>query len=129
MPASVRCAGRPPIRSVDDTIPTTKTVRTMTWTETHERYRLLNEAEETLRRDPACSLPWSPAYAAVFSTPDRLAQALRHRWRTRFQAQLDPALPPADYEANFAYLLGQFAPLMGRIGTHEFREELAEVCS
>ena len=37
----------------------------MTWTETHERYRLLNEAEEALRRDPTCSLPWSPAYAAT----------------------------------------------------------------
>ncbi|MER7558674.1 hypothetical protein ABTZ46_17140 [Nocardioides sp. NPDC126508] len=98
----------------------------MTWNQTHERFRLLNEAEAELRSGLAHRLPWSPAYADAFGTPERLAQALRHRWRTRFQAQLDPALSQDDYEAAFADLLADLAPLMGRIGTHEFSEELAD---
>ncbi|MFE6646565.1 hypothetical protein ACFVJS_08395 [Nocardioides sp. NPDC057772] len=98
----------------------------MTWSQTHERYRLLNEAEAELRAGFARRLPWSPAYADAFGTPERLAQALRHRWRIRFQAQLDPALSQEDYEATFADLLADLAPLMGRIGTDEFSEELAD---
>ena len=98
----------------------------MTWSQTHERYRLLNEAEAELRSGRAHRLPWSPAYAEAFGTPERLAQALRHRWRIRFQAQLDPALSQDDYEAAFADLLADLAPLMGRIGTHELSEELAD---
>ncbi|MGH3349018.1 MAG: hypothetical protein ACRDPS_00015 [Nocardioides sp.] len=98
----------------------------MTWNQTHERYRLLNEAEAELRAGFARRLPWSPAYAELFGTPERLAQALRHRWRIRFQAQLDPALSPEDYEAAFADLTAELAPLMGRIGVHEFSEEMAD---
>ncbi|WP_328527970.1 hypothetical protein OG984_20130 [Nocardioides sp. NBC_00368] len=98
----------------------------MTWSQTHERYRLLNETEAELRAGLARELPWSPAHAEAFGTPERLAQALRHRWRIRFQAQLDPALSQEDYEATFADLLADLAPLMGRIGIHEFSEELAD---
>ena len=98
----------------------------MTWTQTHERFRLLNEAETELRSGFARRLPWSPEYAEAFGTPERLAQALRHRWRIRFQAQLDPSLSQEEYEETFADLLADLAPLMGRIGTHEFREELTD---
>ncbi|MFE6506791.1 hypothetical protein ACFVDI_00115 [Nocardioides sp. NPDC057767] len=98
----------------------------MTWSQTHERYRLLNEVEAELRAGLARELPWTPAHEEAFATPERLAQALRHRWRIRFQAQLDPALSPEDYEATFADLLAELAPLMGLIGTHELGEELAD---
>ncbi|GGU21632.1 hypothetical protein [Nocardioides albus] len=98
----------------------------MTWTQTHERFRLLNEAETELRTGFARRLPWSTEYAEAFGTPERLAQALRHRWRIRFQAQLDPALSPEEYEATFADLFADLAPLMDRIGTPELREELAD---
>lgn len=98
----------------------------MTWTQTHERFRLLNEAEAELRAGLARGLPWSSVHAELFGTPERLAQALRHRWRIRFQAQLDPELSPEDYEAAFADLTADLAPLMGRIGVHEFPEELAD---
>ena len=94
----------------------------MTWTQTHERFRLLNEAEAELRAGLTGGLPWSPAHADAFGTPERLAQALRHRWRIRFQAQLDPALSPADYEAAFADLTAEMAPLMERLGRDEDAE-------
>ncbi|MEI7056258.1 hypothetical protein WBG06_10615 [Nocardioides sp. CCNWLW239] len=99
----------------------------MTWTQTHERYRLLNQAEAELRTGIAPRLPWSAEYVEAFGTPERLAQALRHRWRIRFQAQLDPALSQEDYEATFAELLADLAPLLDRIGTDELHEELADV--
>ena len=99
----------------------------MTWKQTHERFRLLNEAEAELRAGFGRRLPWSPEHAEAFGTPERLAQALRHRWRIRFQAQLDPALSPEDYEAAFADLMTELAPLMGRIGVHDLDEELADV--
>lgn len=98
----------------------------MTWTQTHERYRLLNEAEAELRAGSARRLPWSAAYAEAFGTPERLVQALRHRWRIRFQAQLDPALSQEEYEATFADLLADLAPLLDRIGSDEIDQELAD---
>lgn len=98
----------------------------MTWTQTHERFRLLNEAEAELRSGFARRLRWSPEYAEAFGTPERLAQALRHRWRIRFQAQLDPSLSQEEYEETFADLLADLAPLMDWIGTHEIREDLAD---
>lgn len=64
----------------------------MTWEQTHERYRLLNRAEEILRSDPEGRLPWGEEYAAAYASPDALAQALRHRWRIRFEAADDPEL-------------------------------------
>ncbi|TQL66231.1 hypothetical protein FB381_0080 [Nocardioides albertanoniae] len=106
----------------------------MTWTQTHERFRLLNEAEAELRAGLPRRLPWTPAHADAFGTPERLAQALRHRWRIRFQAQLDPELSPEDYEKAFADLTSELAPLMDWIDAHAFDqavdhgdEELADV--
>jgi hypothetical protein len=61
----------------------------MSWSETHERYRIIKEVVQAAEADPSGELPWREEYAAVFSTPDVLVAALRQRWQRTCEAQLD----------------------------------------
>ncbi len=65
----------------------------MTWTETHERYRIIREVEAAAMADPTGTLPWRDEYAASFGDREGLLFALRHRWERTCQAQLDTHLP------------------------------------
>lgn len=65
----------------------------MTWTETHERHRIIREVEAAAMADPTGTLPWRDDYAALFGDRDGLLFALRHRWERTCQAQLDTHLP------------------------------------
>ena len=65
----------------------------MTWTETHERHRIIREVEAAATADPSGALPWRDEYAAHFGDRDGLLFALRHRWERTCQAQLDTHLP------------------------------------
>ena len=49
----------------------------MSWTETHERYRIIREVVAAAEADPTGTLPWRPEYAASFGTPEGLVEALR----------------------------------------------------
>ncbi|WP_110207338.1 hypothetical protein [Nocardioides daejeonensis] len=64
----------------------------MSWHETHRRWQLLREVEETIARHDDGQLPWREEYASVFGDPDGLRTALVHRIRVARQAQLDPDL-------------------------------------
>ena len=64
----------------------------MTWTETHDRWRVLQEVEAAANADGTGELLWKPEYAAHFNTPQELVAALAHRWDLMIEAQLDPAL-------------------------------------
>ncbi len=65
----------------------------MTWTETHERHRIIREVEAAATADPTGALPWRDEYAVYFHDRDGLLAALRHRWERTCQAQLDSHLP------------------------------------
>jgi hypothetical protein len=61
----------------------------MTWTETHERHRIIREVEAAATADPTGTLPWRDEYAVYYGDRDGLLAALRHRWERTCQAQLD----------------------------------------
>jgi hypothetical protein len=65
----------------------------MTWTETHERHRIIREVVATAAADPTGTLPWRDEYAAHYGDRDGLLFALRHRWERTCEAQLDTHLP------------------------------------
>lgn len=65
----------------------------MTWTETHERQRIIRDVAAAAEADPTGTLPWRDEYADWFGDRDGLLQALRHRWERTCQAQLDSHLP------------------------------------
>ena len=65
----------------------------MTWTETHERHRIIREVEAAATADPTGALPWRDEYAVYYGDRDGLLAALRHRWERTCQAQLDSHLP------------------------------------
>lgn len=64
----------------------------MTWEQAHRRYAALREIEALADADPSGALPWSGEYAEVFGDREHLLVALRHRWRTLVECQLDPEL-------------------------------------
>lgn len=64
----------------------------MTWEQAHRRYAALREIERLADADATGALPWTPAYAEVFGSRDLLLVALRHRWRTLVECQVDPEL-------------------------------------
>ena len=74
-------------------LPSRPTVNVMTWTETHERHRIIREVVATAATDPTGTLPWRDEYAAHYGDRDGLLFALRHRWERTCQAQLDTHLP------------------------------------
>ena len=65
----------------------------MTWTQTHQRHRIICEVEAAATADPTGTLPWRDEYADLFGDRDGLLAALRHRWERTCQAQLDSHLP------------------------------------
>lgn len=61
----------------------------MTWTETHERIRIIREVEAAAAADLSGALPWREEWNAFFNGPAGLVAALRSRWNHMCEAQLD----------------------------------------
>ncbi|WP_418061656.1 hypothetical protein [Pimelobacter simplex] len=63
----------------------------MTWTETHERLRIIREVEAIAAADMSGAVPWRAEWQRHFDGPDGLVAALRSRWLRMCEAQLDAA--------------------------------------
>lgn len=61
----------------------------MTWTETHERTRIIREVEAAAAVDMSGALPWREEWSQYFAGPEGLVAALRSRWARMCEAQLD----------------------------------------
>ncbi|MFC5729263.1 MULTISPECIES: hypothetical protein [Nocardioides] len=66
---------------------------TMTWDETHRRWKALRTIEEQLSSSQSLELPWTEEYAELFGDRAGLVAALRYRWQLAVNAQLDTHLP------------------------------------
>ncbi|MGO4257206.1 hypothetical protein [Marmoricola sp. RAF53] len=64
----------------------------MTWSETHRRWRAMQEIETLVNASASGELPWNDEYAALFGDRDGLLAALRYRWELSVSAQLDTHL-------------------------------------
>ncbi|MBM0123879.1 hypothetical protein [Pimelobacter simplex] len=61
----------------------------MTWTETHERTRIIREVEAAAATDMSGAVPWREEWRPYFDGPVALVMALRARWQHMCEAQLD----------------------------------------
>jgi hypothetical protein len=77
----------------------------MTWTETHERYRIIREVVKAAEGDPTGSLPWREEYAEYFGNRDGLVAALRSRWHQTCHVQLDSNMSEAELQEQHRKLL------------------------
>ncbi len=84
----------------------------MSWTETHERYRIIREVVEAAQADPTGALPWRPEYAASFGTPDDLVAALRQRWQRTCEAQLEAHLSDEEIQERHRKLMNDHAAVL-----------------
>lgn len=76
----------------------------MTWTETHERTRILREVEAIATADMSGAVPWRAEWAPYFAGPAGLVAALRARWNRTVEAQLDERSGPDEVAAAYARL-------------------------
>jgi hypothetical protein len=81
----------------------------MSWTETHRRWRALQEIEALANATELDELPWTPEYAAIFGDRDHLAAALRYRWEHTRRAQLDTHLAEDVLEEQWSRLRARHA--------------------
>jgi hypothetical protein len=90
----------------------------MSWTETHERYRIIREVVEAAEADPTGTLPWRVEYVTLFGTPDGLVAALRQRWQRTCQAQLEAHLSDAELQARHRQLMADNAAVLRVLDRH-----------
>ena len=90
----------------------------MSWTETHERFRIIREVVEAAEADPTGTLPWREEYADLFGDRDGLVTALRHRWQRTCEAQLDPNLSEEQMKDHHRRLLAQNAAVLRVLDTY-----------
>lgn len=64
----------------------------MTWSETHRRWRAMQEIETLVNASTSDELPWNDEYAELFGDRDGLLAALRYRWELSLSTQLDTHL-------------------------------------
>jgi hypothetical protein len=84
----------------------------MSWTETHERYRIIREVVTAAETDETGALPWREEYAAAFGTPDGLVTALRQRWQRTCEAQLESHLSDEELQERHRKLLTEHAAVL-----------------
>jgi hypothetical protein len=76
----------------------------MTWTETHERTRIIREVEAAAATDMSGALPWREEWRAYFDGPTALVTALRARWQHMCEAQLDARTGEDELQDTYARL-------------------------
>lgn len=84
----------------------------MSWTETHERYRIIREVVAAAEADPTGTLPWRVEYAASFATPEILVAALRQRWQRTCEAQLEAHLSDEEIQERHRKLMNDHAGVL-----------------
>ena len=90
----------------------------MSWTETHERYRIIREVVAAAEKDPTGALPWREEYAALFGSPDGLVAALRQRWQRTCEAQLEAHLADEEIQKRHRRLLKDHAAVLRILDRH-----------
>jgi len=90
----------------------------MSWTETHERYRIIREVITAAEADPTGTLPWRAEYAELFGTPDGLVAALRQRWQRTCQAQLEAHLSDEEIQERHRQLMDDHAAVLRILDRH-----------
>ncbi|WP_408897665.1 hypothetical protein ACJ5H2_00825 [Nocardioides sp. R1-1] len=76
----------------------------MTWNETHERLRIMREAEAAAAVDMSGAVPWREEWRPYFASPTALVTALRSRWQHMCEAQLDARAAEDDLRDAYARL-------------------------
>jgi hypothetical protein len=61
----------------------------MSWQDAHRYNQALRTVEAELNRTADSDIIWRPEFAEIFGSPDRLLLALRSRWETLRQAQVE----------------------------------------
>jgi hypothetical protein len=89
----------------------------MSWTETHERYRIIREVVAAAEADPTGTLPWRPEYARSFGTPEGLVAALRQRWQRCCQAQLEADMTDEQIQQRHRELMVEHAAVLRILDT------------
>jgi hypothetical protein len=84
----------------------------MSWTETHERYRIIREVVRSAETDPTGALPWRDEYATLFGSPDGLVAALRSRWQRTCEAQLEAHMSDEEIQTRHRQLLNEHAGVL-----------------
>lgn len=84
----------------------------MSWTETHERYRIIREVVAAAEADPTGTLPWRVEYAGLFGTPEGLVAALRQRWQRTCQAQLEASMTDDQIQQRHRELMTEHAAVL-----------------
>jgi hypothetical protein len=92
--------------------------RTMTWTETHERYRIIREVVKAAEADSTGTLLWREEYAELFGDRDGLVKVLRARWQHTCEAQLDGTMSDDELQAAHRKLLKAHAPVLRILDNH-----------
>ena len=74
----------------------------MTWSETHERTRIIREVEAAAATDMSGAVPWREEWRPYFDGPTALVTALRARWQHMCEAQLDTQTGEDELQATYA---------------------------
>jgi hypothetical protein len=61
----------------------------MSWQDAHRYNEALRAVEAELNWTADGEIRWQPEYAEIFGSPERLLLALRSRWETLLQAQVE----------------------------------------
>src|SRR4051812_20380574 len=64
----------------------------MSWEDAHRYNMALREVEAQLNWTGDGEIAWRQEYAEIFGSPERLLLALRSRWETTLQAQVDDTI-------------------------------------
>jgi hypothetical protein len=84
----------------------------MSWTDTHERYRIVTEVIDAAARRRDGRLVWREEYAPYFGTVEGLVAFLAQRWQRTCEAQLDPTLRADQVREQHRKILSDNAVLL-----------------
>ena len=84
----------------------------MTWTETHERFRIIRDVVRAAEADPSGVLAWREEYAEYFGNREGLVNALRSRWQHTCEAQLDSDMSEEELQEAHRKLLRTHAAVL-----------------
>jgi hypothetical protein len=90
----------------------------MTWTETHERFRIIREVVAAAEADPTGTLLWRDEFAELFGNREGLINALRSRWQHTCEAQLDSDMSEAELQEAHRKLLRTHAAVLRVLDNH-----------
>ena len=96
----------------------------MTWTETHERTRIVLEVERTALAHPTGELPWREEYAPFFADRHQLVAFLRARWLRHLIVQTD-GLPEEAAARVAARLERTHAPILLILARYDAQRRVA----